>query len=237
MKTKDHKMLEEAYQQVNEDWTTSGIINRPEAKYVEMADGSTKLDLYNTFDKQALFSYIMRKPQLKNAMTELINKRDTQTFYKWLASLDKEVLSNGNQQAYVQDVFREEVHAKFPQAKKDYEELKRKANERTISNKSTISGLAKQDPREVEGYGRTYGESFDAIDMVKHLGMGDIKKQSQDPLTENLLSLIDNFEKQHGEGKPTIYELGNSVANVIKELYGSHNKIPFLSTVDKAIKS
>lgn len=130
MKTKDHKMLEEAYQQVREDWTQSGIINRAEPRYVDMEDGSTKLDLYNTFDKTALFGYIMSKPQLKAAMNELVDKRDTPTFYKWLASLDKQVLSNGDQQAYVQDAFRDAVHAKYPQEKENYERTKAEVNAR-----------------------------------------------------------------------------------------------------------
>lgn len=63
-----------------------------------------------------------------------------------------------------------------------------------------------------------------------------IKEEPKDPLTQDLLSLIDRFEEQHGEGKPNIHELAKAMANVIKELYGSHNKMPFLSTIDRLIK-
>ena len=86
-------------------------IARKEPKYVEMEDGSTKLDLYDTFDKQALFKYIIDNKELYKIMQELITKRDDRTFYRWLDSLDKKVLSNGSQKAYVQKVFSDEVES------------------------------------------------------------------------------------------------------------------------------
>jgi hypothetical protein len=45
-----------------------------------MEDGSTKLDLYDTFDKTALFNYILDNKELKNAMTELIKKEILKRF-------------------------------------------------------------------------------------------------------------------------------------------------------------
>jgi hypothetical protein len=97
---------------INEDWDPEKVpLSRKEPKYVEMEDGSTKLDLYDTFDKTALFNYILDNKELKNAMTELIKKRDTKTFYSWLDSLDSKVISNGDQKAYVQHVFRDEVQS------------------------------------------------------------------------------------------------------------------------------
>lgn len=261
MKLTDHKMLEEAYSKISEDY----FPQRSEPKYVDMEDGSTKLDLYNTFDKTALFSYIMSKPQLNAAIKELVDKRDTQTFYKWLASLDKQVLSNGDQQAYVQDAFRDAVHSKYPQAKKDYEELQRKANERATPNKPTISSLAKEDPREVEGYGRTFGEAHDinmpnlkgkewhglGAKMPKGPSMGDLikptfQKKMQDvnlgggmkksmpeySLSNELIDALDNYG-----GDVSYKELAKAVADLIKDQYGSHVKMDFLTALNRELST
>jgi GrpB-like predicted nucleotidyltransferase (UPF0157 family) len=127
---KDQKLLAEAYTKVYENyWDPEKVpFPRPEAKYVDMPDGTTKLDLYATGDKDALWYHISNTPKLRRIYDELVDKRDDRTFSRWLDSLDKEIISNGNQKAAAQEMFKDSVIAKYPQAKDDYEKLKRQAN-------------------------------------------------------------------------------------------------------------
>ena len=54
-----------------------------------------------------------------------------------------------------------------------------------------------------------------------------------DELTDELINIINRHEEQHGEGKPDTEDLAIAVAKVIKELYGSHNKQPFIDHFTK----
>ena len=49
-----------------------------------------------------------------------------------------------------------------------------------------------------------------------------------DELTDELLNTLNRYEEQQGEGQPNVEDLAIAVAKVIKELYGSHNKQPFV---------
>jgi hypothetical protein len=59
-------------------------------------------------------------------LENLVDSKDTAGLYKWIDSLDKNVLSNGAQKSYLVDVFRDCVFQKFPQEKQKYQELKQK---------------------------------------------------------------------------------------------------------------
>lgn len=122
MKTKDHKMLEEAYQQVNEN-----LYGRPEGKFIDMEDGRQMRDL-EELDKQALFSYVMDRPQLKKQLDYLIGTGSMSEVSKWIQSLEKSqnVISNGLQKSYLFNVCQEELFAKNPRAKEEHDALKKK---------------------------------------------------------------------------------------------------------------
>jgi hypothetical protein len=107
-------------------------------KYVDLDDGRTVLDLYNTFDKTALFIHIMDKPRLKETLDGLIDARDTQGLHQWVQSLESEVLINGDQKAYLLDVFRECVFTKFPQEREKYESLCAQINDSSVDSKSKV---------------------------------------------------------------------------------------------------
>ncbi len=102
--------------------------DKPKVQYVDMEDGRSVLDLYNTLEDTALFSYIMDRPQHRKAFEELVEARDTSGLYKWMDSLDRTVLTNGAQKSYLADVFRDCVFSKFPQEKEKYEKLKSDIN-------------------------------------------------------------------------------------------------------------
>ncbi len=109
-------------------------------KYVNLEDGRTVLDLYDSPEKTDLFAYIMDRPQHRKTFEDLVDSRDTAGLYKWLDSLDNNVLSNGFQKSYLADVFRDCVFEKFPQEKKAYEALKASINSETIG-KTSKGGL------------------------------------------------------------------------------------------------
>jgi hypothetical protein len=115
----DQKLLAEAYQKVVEAGP----------RYVEMEDGRNMIDLSEIPDKTALFGFIMDRPRLKEQFREVLNGREMSSVFKWIKSLDKEIISNGHQQHYLAYVAREQIHAQNPRAKQDYEKLKQKANQ------------------------------------------------------------------------------------------------------------
>jgi hypothetical protein len=259
MKDKDYNMLQEAYSQVNEN-----LYGKPEAKFIEMEDGRQMRDL-EEMDKQALFAYVMNKPQLKKELDYLIGTGSMSEVSKWIESLERSqnVISNGLQKSYLFDVCREELFAKNPRAKEEHEALNKRINQPMGANKPTISGLAKQDPREVEGYGKTYGEARDInIGNLKGKewhGMGakmpespssiellrpTFKKKTQPvqlskdavhdlptmDLTNALIDALSNYK-----GDVNYKELAKSVAELIKDQYGSHIKMDFLTALNKEL--
>jgi hypothetical protein len=177
MKDKDYNMLTEAYNQVNEN-----LYGKPQAKFIDMEDGRQMRDL-EEMDKQALFAYVMNKPQLRKELDYLVGTGSMPQISKWIESLEKSqnVISNGLQKSYLFNVCREEIFAKNPRAKEEYEALNKKLDgplsRHPSANKSNISSLSKQDPREVEGYGKTYQEARN-WDYEPWAGeQGDIEKE------------------------------------------------------------
>jgi hypothetical protein len=119
---KDQKFLAEAYQKV---------IENIGPKYVEMQDGRNMVDISEIPDKTALFGYVMDKPKLKEQFNDVLKSNDMGSVFKWIQTLDNEVLSNGHQREYLANVSREQIHAQNPKAKEDYENLKQKINQET----------------------------------------------------------------------------------------------------------
>lgn len=154
---------------------------------------------------------------------------------------------------------------------KDYkmlEEAYKKVNKKTTKKKDEgkVEKLAKQDPREVEGYSKseesdTYKEAhefppikgegeewhglgakepqgkFDASDMVKHLGMGDLGKSKAmselddaKDLSRDLEDVIQKYEEEYGIN-PSVGDLAKAFADIIVQ-YGSHNKEKFLAAIN-----
>jgi hypothetical protein len=120
---KDQKLIAEAYQKV---------IEQAGAKYVEMEDGRNMVDLSEIPDKTALFGFIMDRPRLKEQFKEVLNGNEMSSVFKWIKSLDREIISNGHQQHYLAYVAREQIHAQNPRAKQDYETLKQQINQPAV---------------------------------------------------------------------------------------------------------
>lgn len=258
MKDNDLKMLTEAYNQVNEN-----LYGKPEAKFIDMEDGRQMRDL-EELDKQALFAYVMNKPQLRKELDYLIGTGSMSEVSKWIESLEKSqnVISNGLQKSYLFNVCREELFAKNPRAKEEYEALKKKLDGplsgHPSANKPNISSLSKQDPREVEGYGKTYQEAR-KWDYEPWAGeQGDIEKEwhglsAKTPEPINSVELLKGASKMKSEDIPESsiqddfndfvdkhnlnYEkLATEVAQLLKDGYGKHSFIPFLTLLKKELK-
>jgi hypothetical protein len=166
---KDQKLLAEAYTNVYEN-----LYGRPEAKFIDMEDGRQMEDL-EELDKQALFMYVMRKPELKKELNYLIGTGAMHEVSRFINNLEKSqnVISNGFQKSYLFDVAQEEHFAKNPKAKEEHEALKKKldgplSGHPSANNKPSISRLAQQDPREAP-YTQTYGEAHN-INPMKFTG-------------------------------------------------------------------
>lgn len=104
------------------------LFDKPTVDYVKLSDGRTVLDLYESPDKTALFSYVVDNPRHRQVFDELIESRDISALYEWVESLSQHVLSNGSQKSYLAHAFRECVMEKFPSERKHYQKLQDEIN-------------------------------------------------------------------------------------------------------------
>jgi hypothetical protein len=122
---KDQKLIAEAYERISEN-----LYGAPQSKFIEMEDGRMMRDLED-LDKQALFMFVMGKPELKKELNYLIGTGSMAEVSKWIETLEKtqNVISNGLQKSYLFDAARDALFAKNPKAKEEYEALKQKLNQ------------------------------------------------------------------------------------------------------------
>lgn len=114
---KDAKLLAEAYDSM-----------RP--KYIDLPNGQSGVDISEIPNKTELFSFVMDRKHLKEPMIDLINKGDIDGVFNWIRNLDKTyVISNDQQKAYLMDAAREEIHARHPSVKKDFDTLKQQTEQ------------------------------------------------------------------------------------------------------------
>lgn len=104
------------------------LFDNSKADYVNLSDGRTVLDLYDSADKTALFLYVVDNPKHRAVFDELIDSRDISALYEWVEALGNNVISNGSQKSYLAHVFRECVMEKFPSEKENYQKLKDEVN-------------------------------------------------------------------------------------------------------------
>ncbi len=117
MKKRDEILLAEAYESM-----------RP--KYIDLPNGQGGVDISEIPDKTALFSFVMDRKHLKEPMMDLINKGDMDGVFNWVRNLDNTyVISNDNQKNYLIDALREELHARHPSLKRDFDILKQQTEQ------------------------------------------------------------------------------------------------------------
>lgn len=108
-------------------------------------------------------------------------------------------------------------------------------------NKPTISGLAQQDPREVEGYGKTYGEAHD-INMGNFKGKewhGMGKKMPEGPSMGDLIKAGKEMQDVNLGGgmkkSMPVHSLANSIIDALDE-HGDVNYKDLAVAVAKIFK-
>jgi len=117
MKSKDQELLAEAYDSM-----------RP--KYIDLSNGQGGVDISEIPNKTELFSFVMARKNLKEPMMELIKQGDMDGVFKWIRNLDKTyVISSEQQKAYLMDAIREEIHARHPSVKQDFDTLKQQTEQ------------------------------------------------------------------------------------------------------------
>jgi len=99
-------------------------------KYVDLPNGQGGVDISESPDKTELFSFVMDRKHLKEPMMELIKQGDIDGAFNWVRNLDKTyVISNDNQKTYLMDAIREEIHARHPSVKQDFDTLKQQTEQ------------------------------------------------------------------------------------------------------------
>ena len=114
---KDVKFLAEAYDTM-----------RP--KYIDLPNGQGGVDISEIPNKTELFSFVMDRKHLKDPMMELIKQGDMDGAFKWVRNLDNTyVISNDEQKTYLMNAVREEIHARHPSVKQDFDTLKQQTEQ------------------------------------------------------------------------------------------------------------
>lgn len=99
-------------------------------KYIDLPNGQGGVDISEIPNKTALFSFVMDRRHLKDPMIELIKQGDMDGAFNWVRNLDNTyVISSDEQKAYLMDAIREEIHARHPSVKQDFDTLKQQTEQ------------------------------------------------------------------------------------------------------------
>jgi hypothetical protein len=128
------------------------------------------------------------------------------------------------------------------------------------TERPNISRLAKEDPREVEGYGKTYQEAKGWGQEPWHGEQGDIEREwhglgAKTPERINPAELLKGTSKMKSEDIPqpsikddivevldnynmdNYKDLAKVVADLVKDQYGSHIKMDFLTALNRELNT
>jgi hypothetical protein len=241
MKNKDHRMLEEAYKQVNE------------------------FKQFNEYEEPVRISdYVQQKEiDLGGYGVALIDDDETViTPYIDPSDFPDMMVSGYGRQAWVvNDPSKKgwyvRIHTGLLETNPEQAGYKRKPK---MQDKPNISSLAKQDPREVEGYGRTYQEakgwgyepwageqgdiekelmkpSFQKKKQGVHLTGKDIEGKEHDIYMNEDSIYNDIVAAMEKHNVDSYKELAKAIAEVVKDQYGSHIKMDFLTTLNRELST
>jgi hypothetical protein len=223
MKDKDYNMLQEAYTQVNE------------------------LKHFNEYEEPVRISdYVQQKElDLGGYGVALIDDGETViTPYIDPSDYPDMMVSGYGKQAWVvNDPSKKgwyvRIHTGGLETNPEQAGYKRKPK---MQDKPNISSLSKQDPREVQGYGRTFGEDKEWHNLGAKTGpapdMGDVLRSAKPMNPEDMdkpdiqqefVDFVDKYSLNYDE-------LAKAVAQLLKNEYGSHNFIPFMSVLNRELK-
>jgi hypothetical protein len=114
---KDAKLLAEAYDSM-------------QPKYIDLPNGQGGVDISEIPNKTELFGFVMDRKHLKDPMIELIKQGDMDGAFNWVRNLDNTyVISNDEQKTYLMNAIREEIHARHPSVKQDFDTLKQQTEQ------------------------------------------------------------------------------------------------------------